>query len=222
MKYIYRITFPNDKIYIGKSTMPVVDKKKFYERSSISPDTNRLVVNAIKKYGFDNIEFDIIESSEQWTDEQLNIKEKKYISEMNSHCENGKGYNMTAGGDGLDSKTAKKYATSYHENLTDEQKKKRSENCSKGQLKRFKNNPDSQETRDKKSKSHQGHYLIESPDGKKWETKDGLKKFAAEYKEDLGVSYWSLFNAYRKAYNNQQEKRKRKDSNYWKVTRLDK
>jgi hypothetical protein len=129
-------------------------------------------------------------------------------------------HNRTAGGDGLDPETAKSLAHRYHDNLTEQEKQTRSKNCSAGQLKRFEN-PEPEITRQRKKEAHQGEYIIHSPDGKTWKTSIGLKGFAEQYKDELNVTYWQLFRAYRKGYNKEGNKRTRKDNNKWIVTRLD-
>lgn len=96
------------------------------------------------------------------------------------------------------------------------------QNYSKGQKKRYQDSTDTAETREKKSVSHRGRYDIESPDGRKWTTDLGLKEFAEIHADEIGVSYWALFNAYRKSYGNTVTTRITKITNNWKVTRLDK
>ena len=95
-------------------------------------------------------------------------------------------------------------------------------NYSKGQKERFKRSSDSAETRQKKSDMNKGIYSITSPAGETYITEIGLKDFAATHGESLGVTYWSLFNAYRKSYLGQETTAKRKNINSWCVTRLDK
>lgn len=223
MKYIYLLTSPNGKKYIGKSTLPINKKKQIYENiAERDKSTTRLVVNAIRKYGWEKFSFEVIEESKEWNNEKLNERERFYIKHLDTYYTNGKGYNMTIGVDGVDSKYASIRTKKHHESMTDEQKTKRSKNCSIGQRKRFRENPESDKTKQRKKKAHQGHYLIESPSGDKWEITNGLKEFAEEFGDQIGTTYWSLFAAYRKNYNNKKTTRKRKDSNTWKVIRLDK
>lgn len=222
MKYIYLLTAPNGKKYVGKSTLTVEKKMKIYEDSiKYNKSTKRLILNAIKKYGWHNFTFDILEQNENWDTYTINEKEKFYIKKMNTYYTYGKGYNMTKGGDGVDSESASVRTKNQHKQMSDEKKQQRSINCSKGQKERYSNSKDTIETRQKKSKAHQGNYLIESPDGKKWEITNGLKEFAEEYGDQLGITYWSLFNAYRKTYSKEKTTKKRKNINNWKVTRLD-
>ena len=129
---------------------------------------------------------------------------------------------MTPGGKGTGTDTSRKTTLAYHKNMTKEQKKIRAQNCSKGQLKRFENNPESEKTKKRKSVAHNGSYRIESPDGRVWETDIGLKGFAEQHQTELKISYWSLFNAYRKCYTNTVNIRTSKNINKWIVTRIDK
>jgi hypothetical protein len=164
------------------------------------------------------MKFEIIEENKTWSDAELNSRECYWISFYNSknQC-----YNMTNGGDGVDSISAAEFARTHHLLMSEEKKRNRSINCSEGQRKRFQNSPETEITKKRKSDSHKGEYRIESPDGRIWETKQGLKEFFELNKSELKISYWQLFGAYRKCYNNVTSSRKRKDNNYWKVTRLD-
>ena len=63
--------------------------------------------------------------------------------------------------------------------------------------------------------------LETQPDGKEWITTLGLKEFAEQYQEELNATYWVLFGAYRKCYNNTVTTITRKNANQWKVTRID-
>ena len=88
----------NDKTYIGQHSYletPYDD----YMGSGI------LIAKAIKKYGKENFEKTILISGIETKDE-INKLEMEYISK---YRESGKAeYNITSGGDGLDSETAKK------------------------------------------------------------------------------------------------------------------
>lgn len=218
-KYIYKITSPSNKVYIGKSTIPVTDKIRGYAYCEINGTTNRKIMNAIKKYKWINMQFEVIDENDMWSTEELNTREIYWINLFNSV---EVGYNMTIGGDGVDSASAKQFALMHHTNMTDETRQLRIKNCSIGQLRRFKEVPESDLTKQRKSDSHKGVYRIESPDGNVWETSAGLKEFAELHKDEIGISYWKLFSAYRKGYNKTVTTRIRKDTNNWKVTRLDK
>jgi len=218
MKYIYLITSPSNKQYIGQSKVSIKSKLKSYRDLAKNIKSNRKIANAIQKYGWDNMKFEIIEQSVDWTPEQLNNREIYWIAKYNSL---NVGYNMTLGGEGVDSETARKNALNHHATMSEKQKKARAQNCSNGQKHRYKETPDSDQTKKRKSDSHNGSYRIEAPDGRVWQTDIGLKGFAEQYKNEIKISYWRLFGAYRKCYTNTIVLRKRKDNNNWKVTRLD-
>jgi hypothetical protein len=219
MKYIYQITSPSGKIYIGQSKMSVENKLKAYRDLEKNIKSNRKIANAIQKHGFNNMKFEIIEENSNWTNEELNAREIHWIAHYNTVNE---GYNMTLGGEGVDSECARQNALRHHRTMSEDKKIQRSKNCSKGQKERYQKSPDSDITKHRKSQAHKGEYKIESPEGKVWVTNLGLEEFAKTFKNEIKISYWQLFNAYRKCYNTKPTIRKRKDSNNWKVIRLDK
>lgn len=214
MRYIYKITSPNGKCYIGKSTVLLEDKITSYQSvSKYLTESKRPILIAIQKYGWENMKFEVIERNDVWTTKELNDREKFWIKHFKTlHC----GYNLTSGGDGHDSESAKL----FWKNASEEWKAARAKNCSLGQRKRYQHSKDSSLTRQKKSDSHKGSYKIVAPDGKEWVTSLGLKDFAFQYQKELGISYWSLFNAYRRCYNNKSVSSK-KNANQWQVTRID-
>lgn len=214
MKYIYLITSPSGKQYVGKSTIEPSQKSTLYQSAAkYFPDIKRPVLEAIRKYGWDNMKFKIIEQNDQWTSHDLNEREKYWIQHYKTVRT---GYNVTNGGDGHDSESAKL----FWQNVSDEWKKKRALNCSRAQKQRYAQSPDSLETRKRKSDAHKGTYKITSPAGQEWITDLGLKGFAEQYKDEIKISYWSLFSAYRKCYNCTQPAVERKNINRWKVIRI--
>lgn len=94
MFVIYKAEFPNGKVYIGKS-------KDFNSRkikhSYSTRYYNTKLTNAINKYGFDSIKWDIIFETEDPL--LINTKEKEFIVKYDS-IKNG--YNISTGGDGGD------------------------------------------------------------------------------------------------------------------------
>lgn len=220
MSFIYLITSPHGKPYVGQSTSTFEGKKIWYKHFEKGNQTNRKIVNAIRKYGWDNMKFEIIEENNDWSKKELNDKEIYWIAEYKSV---ELGYNMTNGGDGLDSESAKRIVTKMWSQATDEWKATRAKNCSRAQLKRFIDNPESNATKKRKSKAHNGSYRVESPDGRIWITDIGLKSFAELYKNELKISYWQLFNVYRQCYSNTKSLNPRKSTatSNWKVIRID-
>ena len=217
MSFIYLITSPSSKVYVGQATVLLQDKIRWYKKLEKYDNTDRKIANAIKKYGWDNMKFEVIEENFEWTKPQLNIREIYWIKHYNSI---NQGYNMTIGGDGVDSMLARELALTHHRTMSKEKKQQRSENISIGQQKRFTDTPDSDITKQRKSDAHKGKYIIEAPDGRIWTTTIGLKLFAEQYTDELGITYWQLFNAYRKCYDNTIVTTIRKNHNKWRVTRV--
>lgn len=220
MAIIYLITAPNGKKYIGQSVTTADKKQKFYAKLERHKKfSTRPVISAIQKYSWAKMKFEVIEESDSWTKADLNERERFWIAYYDTVKT---GYNLTPGGDGIDSATATRLNEERRRAPVDLNKKKEiSERCSTAQKKRFAQNPDSSTTRQRKRDSHNGRYLIESPDGRSWDTTLGLKGFAEKYADEIGVSYWSLFNAYRRSFNGSTVTRRYKNNNLWKVTRVD-
>jgi group I intron endonuclease len=215
MKYIYLITSPSGKQYVGKSTIDPDQKLALYQSTAkYFTKIKRPILEAIRKYGWDNMQFVIIERDDNWTFNNLNEREKFWIQNYNTL---NVGYNVTSGGDGHDSESAK----IFWQNVSEEWKKQRAVNCSIGQKQRYATSTDSNLTRKRKSNAHKGTYKITSPDGREWITKLGLKEFAEVHKTEIKITYWGLFTAYRKCYNNIEITVKRKNENQWKVIRID-
>ena len=96
----------NKKVYIGKA-------KDFIKRHEQHLKGDLIIDRALKKYGEEN--FSIVFLEEDVEDNlQLNQLEKFYISEYDSYCKSGKGYNIAEGGNGGNTL----------EGMTDEQYKK--------------------------------------------------------------------------------------------------
>lgn len=97
---IYKVTcLINNKIYIGQSKQALEKRKKSHIKDAKSKCKNKCIFHkALSKYGIDNFIWEIIYSSDSCKD--LDEKEIFYISYYDSHYENGKGYNMTLGGNG--------------------------------------------------------------------------------------------------------------------------
>lgn len=90
--YIYKIVnLKNNKIYIGKHKYNKPELDESYIASGIT------IKRSIAKYGIENFQRELIDIAE--TLEELNNKEKYWISYYNSLSPNG--YNLTSGGDGM-------------------------------------------------------------------------------------------------------------------------
>jgi group I intron endonuclease len=92
MAEIYKITNPKDKVYIGQS-LNSLDREKSY-RNEYKTHIGPKLYNSIKKYGWENHKFEIIE---ECMEEILNEREKYWIKHFNSV---NKGLNLQYGGKG--------------------------------------------------------------------------------------------------------------------------
>ena len=95
---IYKIEFPNGKHYIGLTTTSLKQRAMEHGNCAKNGDT-RCVYNALRKYNMVDT-FELIEIDNADSLEELCEKEIRYIVEYGSYYMNGKGYNMTYGGEG--------------------------------------------------------------------------------------------------------------------------
>ena len=155
----------NNKVYIGISC----DYKKRWGSNGIGYYTQAYFYSAIKKYGWDGFNHEIIENN--LTKEEACEKEKYYIKLYDS-TNNKKGYNISSGGS----------APMYGLKHTEESKMKMSKNNSKYWL--GKHLP--QEMLDKLSKSKKGQ--IPWNKGKPWsqEMKEKLRNSAIDSQKSKG------------------------------------
>ena len=96
--WIYKIEFPNGKVYIGQTTC--LEDRKTTHISCANNDNKRfLVYKALRKYNIiETFELVVIDTADN--EEELSEKEIAYIHFYNSHHVKGYGYNMTFGGEG--------------------------------------------------------------------------------------------------------------------------
>ena len=101
---IYKITnLVNGKMYIGQS-VDIYRRWNDHKYSAFKKYNNVIynviLYRAIRKYGLENFEFEIIE---ECSVDELNEKEIYYINKYNTfvHNKNSCGYNMTLGGEGV-------------------------------------------------------------------------------------------------------------------------
>lgn len=91
---IYKITnLVNGKVYVGQSR-DIASRKSHHKYDMNKGGHNEYLYRAMRKYGFDNFAFDIIEECKA---EQLNKLEREYIIRFNSLVPHG--YNIESGGD---------------------------------------------------------------------------------------------------------------------------
>tara|TARA_Y100000992_G_scaffold200619_1_gene136714 strand:+ start:194 stop:841 length:648 start_codon:yes stop_codon:yes gene_type:complete len=97
--YIYKISFPNGKCYIGFTTRTIKERWVEHNKHAKAGNTRRLY-NAVRKYNMvDTFQMIVIDTAE--TEEELCEKEIAHIEINNSNSEGRNGYNMNDGGDGV-------------------------------------------------------------------------------------------------------------------------
>jgi len=189
MGIIYKVTNKqNGKSYIGKTIQDLNTRKQQH----IGSKTKIGFHGALKKYGKDNFDWEIIDESEF---EKLNKLEKQYIKKFDTF---GNGYNLTKGGEGI---------MSY--NHTDETKRKISEStkkCWEDQEYRKKVNTKernikiAETLKGRKNKEHSKKiskiWLITKPNGDILKIR-GLKEFCG----DTGAFYYGLWRVAQKRQN---------------------
>jgi hypothetical protein len=173
--YIYKIIFPNGKHYIGLTTTSLEHRQKGHKKCANSGDTH-LVYNALRSYNMVDT-FELIEIDTADTLEELRMKEIAYIQKYNSFHKNGRGYNMTLGGEGTngyvfteeDKQKMSEAAKNYFANLDAEGRQKKSE----GHKKPYEDNPElRQQVRETKLK-----YYKENPGARQQISEANLKRF---------------------------------------------
>ncbi len=83
---IYKATFPNSKCYIGQTRRKFKARYKEHEYASKNIELKYPFYNAIRKYGFENLKWEILEQCKNLKD--LNEQEILYIKENKSYIEN--------------------------------------------------------------------------------------------------------------------------------------
>lgn len=110
---VYKATFSNNKVYIG-ITSKSLKRRISQHKSNAKKNSPYKFHRAMNKYGFDSIDWEILNITTTW--EETQKLEKSYIQQLDTFKN---GYNMTLGGDGQLGNTFKH---------TEEAKKKISEN----------------------------------------------------------------------------------------------
>lgn len=93
---VYKITFPNGKVYVGQTSCTLEARKSDHEYDSTYKKYAHLpLYKAINKYGKDTLVWEVL--IDNLSDEAANIWEQHYITLSNSSSKD-KGYNRTSGG----------------------------------------------------------------------------------------------------------------------------
>lgn len=96
---IYKITNKiNQMVYIGLTIVPI-NKRWTQHKSAANRGLNTPLYNAMRKYGIDNFTIELLKKCN--TEQELKQSEIDAIKEYSSYIRDGKGYNLTLGGDGL-------------------------------------------------------------------------------------------------------------------------
>ena len=94
---IYKITNKVDgKIYVGQTKKTLEQRKKNHRCRYISDNSSYHLYNAMRKYGWENFEFEVLDDTAT-TAEELDTLEMHYITVYNT-LDQSVGYNMYNGG----------------------------------------------------------------------------------------------------------------------------
>lgn len=99
-KKIYKITFPSGKVYVGQTSTSLSLRRTRHVNSAFNVNSDSYhtkVSRAIRKYGSDNLEWDIVDVC--FSRQELDEKERFYIKALDSIRS---GYNISEGGTGGD------------------------------------------------------------------------------------------------------------------------
>ena len=140
--YIYKIEFPNGKVYIGQTSRTLEERKKEHKRCA-KKGVPYYVYNVLRCHNMVDT-FELIEIDTADTKEELDEKEKGYIL-MYKSLDREYGYNRTIGGDGVIGCVR-----------TEENRK----NMSEGIKKYYEENPEARQ----KNSERQKKYHLEHPE----------------------------------------------------------
>jgi len=143
---IYKITNTITKLsYIGYTKQSLDNRWKQHYKQALKESKNRKFYNAIRKYGIEVWETEIIDTAD--TPVEAKNKETTYIKEYNSYYA---GYNSTFGGDGNNGIIMSKESNAARS------KKLKGIKKSPETVKKFKQRTQSINTKEKISNSHKG------------------------------------------------------------------
>lgn len=115
MGFIYKVTSPSNKIYVGQ-TRKDDPRKRWKQHCTPSSTGCTALKRAIDKYGAENMTFEVVE---ECSDEFLNDRERHWIRELGTLSPHG--YNLTTGGDvfEISEETKAKMSTTKLQKLID-------------------------------------------------------------------------------------------------------
>lgn len=122
---VYKHTFPNGKVYIG-ITSKNQPNQRWESGTGYSKEHQSVMYNAIQKYGWENVQHDILFTN--LSKEEAINKEIELIKEYHSYIHDPlcNGYNMTMGGDGI---RGKKFTKEQREKISRAKMGKRGKLC---------------------------------------------------------------------------------------------
>ena len=172
MGYVYKITNTvNNKSYIGIS-IHKPEKKRI--KVHLFGHGNRIIANAVKKYGKDAFTYEILEADV--FDEFLPDLEVAYIAHYNTVAPHG--YNLTSGGDGhkmLSAETRRRISEAHKGKRHSEATRRKLSELNKGENHHFFGKTFSAEHRRKLSEAMKGKTLSEETRRKISEAGKGRK-----------------------------------------------
>jgi len=141
------------KKYIGKTLYE--NRRKYDHKWNVSVGVSTKFYNAIRKYGWENFVYGIIEVLEP---NLLEEKEKFYIEKYNTF---NSGYNMTIGGDGkfgwkATPETKEKMSLSQKGKVVSEETRRKISETKKGCFGPFTGKTHTEETKEKLKNAHKG------------------------------------------------------------------
>ena len=92
---VYKATSPSGKSYVGITSTSLRSRQLTHKRDALRYNKKFTFHSAIRKYGWHNIKWEILEKVDSW--ELAQKREIFFISELDTYRN---GYNMTLGGDG--------------------------------------------------------------------------------------------------------------------------
>ena len=186
---IYKVTnLINNKIYIGKTN-------NFHRRcrDHLSANGDSYLYRAIRKYGKQNFKFEEIFIT--FTESDLSYFEKHFIVEFNTNISSGGiGYNMTSGGEGFDSVSARIALQKRIENKTnpwsgEHGSKLTKDRASKGEL--WSQSSEGKEVLSKLTKERMDIYFSDkTKDEKREYAKHLLHKNLTKEQQDRKIQNW--------------------------------
>ena len=195
MGFIYTLTSPSRKKYIGQTTRPIEQRFDDHQKKNSGC---KAISGAIEKYGWDNFIVDYYECP----DDELN-KHERWLVELMGTLAPG-GYNLREGGGSrgrLSEETKKKMSESKTGNHHTEESKKKMSDANSGEKHPNYGKIRSEDTKKKLSIAHQGKHLSDEHKKKLRDSKSGKTNHNAKrvYQFDLDGTYIRWFDSCREA-----------------------